>query len=123
MKSTQPKKEEKIKSENKLIKNSFIASVIGVISWIALFFVFEPLAGLYKFGKSYYQETFMLLKDLNFYMSFLFVGILFFFFFYLTLKYKKLKSARVIMWMGIILYALFYFGYLFLLLFFRFTDL
>ena len=123
MKSTQHKEEKKLKSVNNLSKNSLIAGIIGVISWIALFFIFEPLAGLYKFGKSYYQETFMLLRNLDFYMSSIFVGLLFFFFFYLSLKYKKSKAAKSIMWIGIILYALFYLGYLFLLFFFRFTDL
>ena len=117
MKLNQPK-------NNNLLKNSIIAGIIGVISWIALFFVFEPLAGLYKFRKTYYLESFMLLKNLEFYISSLVVGLLFFLFFYLTLKHKeKSNSAKVIMWAGIILYSLFYLGYIFLLFFFRFTDL
>ena len=42
MKSNQP--------EN-LLKNSIIAAVIGFISWLFLFILFDPLAGLYKIGK------------------------------------------------------------------------
>lgn len=123
MKSTLLKKGKKESYKDNLIQNSLIAGITGVISWIALFFVFEPLAGLYKFGKTYYLETFMLLKNLEFYTTSIFIGILFFFFFYLTLKYKESKSAKFIMWLGIVLYALFYLSYLFLLFFFRFTDL
>lgn len=119
MKSTQLKREKKNEESNNLSKNSLIAAFAGIMSWVAIFFVFEPLAGLYKFGKTYYQETLILLKNLEFYMISVFIAILFFLFFYLTLKYKQ----KVIMWLGIILYALFYLGYLFLLFFFRFTDL
>lgn len=125
MKSTQLKKEKKNEEiKNNTLKNGIIASIIGLSSWIAIFFVFDPLAGLYKFNKTYYAETFMLLKNSKFYITSIFIVVLFFLFFYVTLKYKEKSSiAKIVMWLGIILYGLFYLGYLFLLFFFRFTDL
>ena len=123
MKSTQLKKDKKeVLTNNNLFKNSIIASVIGFLSWLSLFILFDPLAGLYKIGK--FDLDLNLLTDYQLYLKSLFIGIIFFFFFYLTLKYKEQsKFAKIIMWIGIILYALFYLGYLFLLFFFRFTDL
>ncbi len=120
MKSTQLKKEVSI--NNYLLKLSTILGLIGFASWVLLFLVFDPLAGLYKIGK--FDIDLSLFSDPNLYIQSLFVGFLFFVFFYLTLKHKdKSKSAKVIMWAGIVLYALFYLGYLFMLFFFRFTDL
>lgn len=115
MKSNQP---------NNLLKNSVIAGLIGFLSWASLFLVFFPLAGYFKFKETYFNELLKLLQNPNFYFKSLFVGILFFLFFYFTLKYKeKSEFAKIIMWAGIILYTLFYLGYIFLLFFFRFTDL
>ncbi len=119
MKSTQHKKE----VGNNLLKNSIIAGVIGFLSWLLIFVFWVPIVDLFEYG---YFRSFNPLQALgiyNIYPQSLFIGILFFFFFYLTLKYKESKSAKAIMWIGIILYALFYLGYLFLLFFFRFTDL
>ena len=125
MKSTQLKKEKKdYISKNNVLKNSIIAGIIGFLSWASLFLIFIPLADYYKFGKVYTNALLLLLQNPNFYLKSLFVGIIFFLFFYITLKYKqKSNFAKVIMWTGIILYSLFYLGYLFLLFFFRFTDL
>ncbi len=117
MKSTQLKKKEENKTN--LLKKSIIAGIIGFISWSSLFLVFFPLADYYKFKKIYTNALILLLTNSKFYLQSLFIGFLFFIFFYLTLKYKQ----KFIMWLGIILYALFYLGYLFLLFFFRFTDL
>ena len=117
MKSTQLKK-------NNILKSSIIAGIIGFLSWAAIFLVFFPLAGYFKFKETYYNELLLLLKNPKLYSQSMFVGILFFIFFYLTLKYKeKSQFAKFVMWAGIILYVLFYLGYLFLLFFFRFTDL
>lgn len=125
MKSIQVKKEEKEEINNKdVFKNSMMAGIIGFVSWIFLPLIFFPLAGYYKFKETYFSEISQLLIKPNIYLQSLFVGFLFFLFFYLTLKHKeKSKSAKIIMWTGITLYALFYLGYLFLLFFFRFTDL
>lgn len=124
MKSTQPKKEEKVRrSNNKILKNSVIAGIIGFISWASIFLLFFPLAGYYKFKETYTKELFYLLINPKFYFQSLFIGFLFFLFFYFTLKHKEKPAAKFIMWLGIIGYALFYLGYLFLLFFFRFTDL
>ena len=122
MKSIQLKKQ--TSNKNNLVRKSFIAGIVGLFSWASLFLIFFPLAGYYKFKETYYNELLSLLQNSKFYLQSLFVGFLFFLFFYLTLKYKeKSKYAKIIMWVGIILYALFYLGYLFLLFFFRFTDL
>ncbi len=125
MKSIQLKKETKNeKVENNIFKNSLIAGIIGFLSWASLFLVFFPLAGYFKFKETYFKELLILLQNPRLYIQSLFVGILFFIFFYLTLKYKqKSDLAKWVMWVGIILYALFYLGYLFLLFFFKFTDL
>lgn len=122
MKSVQVKK---ISTEtNRLLKNSLIAGFVGFISWAGIFLVFFPLAGYFKFKETYTNELLTLLHNPKLYIQSSFVGFLFFLFFYLTLKYKeKSKFAKVIMWLGIIGYSLFYLGYLFLLFFFRFTDL
>lgn len=105
-----------------LFKKSVGLGLIGFISWLLLFIFFDPLAGLYKLGK--FDLDLNLLTNPSLYSQSLLVGIIFFLFFYLTLKYKeKSDFAKVIMWVGIILYALFYLGYVFLLFFFRFTDL
>ena len=110
--------------ENNLLKNSIIAGLIGFLSWIFVFVLWVPLSSLYKFGTFRSLNPLEILKIGNIYPQSFLVGILFFLFFYLTLKHKeKSNSARVIMWAGIILYSLFYLGYLFLLFFFRFTDL
>lgn len=123
MKSARLRKEG-IKIKDNTLKNSIIAGVIGFISWMALFLIFFPLAGYFKFKETYFNELSLLLKNPKFYGKSLFVGLIFFLFFYLTLKYKENSSlAKVIMWAGIILYTLFYLGYLFSLFFFRFTDL
>ena len=120
MKPTQPKKIEKNEySKSILLKNGVIAGIIGFISWIILPLLFFPLAGYYKFKETYFNELLQLLVNPKLYYQSFFVGIIFFLFFYLTLKYKQ----KFIMWLGIIIYALFYLGYLFLLFFFRFTDL
>lgn len=119
MKLTPHKKEVK----NNLLRNSIIAGVIGFLSWFSIFLIFIPLADYYKFNKIYINAILSLLINPNFYLKSIFVGLLFFFFFYLTLKNKESKTAKTIMWTGIILYTLFYLGYLFLLFFFRFTDL
>ena len=123
MKSTQLKqKKEEIK--NNLSKNSIIAGIIGFLSWILLFVIFIPFAGLYKFGNFGQITPLNMLKVGKLYSQSFFVGLSFFLFFYLTLKHKeKSQAAKIIMWAGIILYSLFYLGYLFLLFFFRFTDL
>ncbi|MBI2558131.1 hypothetical protein HYW20_02305 [Candidatus Woesearchaeota archaeon] len=125
MKSIQLKKIVKIdKIKNNLLKNSIIAGVIGFLSWASLFLIFIPLADYYKFGKVYTNALLLLLQNPNFYLKSLFVGLIFFLFFYLNLKYKeKSQFAKFIMWAGVIGYTLFYLGYLFLLFFFRFTDL
>ena len=123
MKSTQLKN---VSNEDKsnLLKNSIITGIIGFLSWAGLFLVFFPLAGYFKFKETYYNELLVLLQNPKLYIQSFFVGLSFFLFFYLTLKYKEQsKSAKIIMWAGIVLYALFYLGYLFLLFFFRFTDL
>lgn len=120
MKSAQLKKEKKSEViQNNLLKNSIIAGVMGLLSWASLFLVFFPIAGYFKFKETYFNEILLLLKNPKLYIQSLFVGLIFFFFFYLTLKHKQ----KFIMWLGIILYALFYLGYLFLLFFFRFMDL
>lgn len=120
MKSAQLKRE--VISTNTLLRKSIIASLIGFFSWILIFLVFDPLAGLYKIDKFDLDLSVILAPQL--YIQSFFVGLLFFLFFYFTLKYKeKSNLAKVIMWTGIILYSLFYLGYLFLLFFFRFTDL
>ena len=124
MKSIQPKKNEKNEETKKdILKNSIIAGVIGFLSWLLIFLIFDPLAGLYKLGK--FDMDLSLLSESGLYIQSLFVGFLFFIFFYATLSHipKKSKTAKIIMWAGIVLYALFYLGYLFLLFFFRFTDL
>lgn len=118
MKSIQPKEE-----ENRITRKSLLLGFVGFISWILIFIVFDPLAGLYKIGK--FDIDWTLLNEVTLYIQSLFIGLLFFLFFYLTLKYrqKNAKAGKAVMWAGIILYALFYLGYLFLLFFFRFTDL
>ena len=116
MKSTQLKK-------NNFLNKSIIAGVIGFFSWFSLFIIFFPLAGYYKFKETYAPELLGLLVNPLMYIESLFVGIIFFFFFYLTLKNKENKLAKIIMWLGIVGYALFYLGYLFLLFFFTFKDL
>lgn len=120
MKSTQLKKE--VISNNTLLRKGIIAGIFGFFSWILIFMIFDPLAGLYKIGK--FDMDLTLLTEPQLYIQSLFVGFIFFLFFYLTLKHKeKSNAAKFIMWAGIVLYALFYLGYLFLLFFFRFTDL
>ena len=125
MKSIQPKKLKKEAIKDKTLKKSLVAGIIGFLSWVSLFLIFFPLSGYYKFKETYYNELIALLKNTAFYGKSLFIGLLFFLFFYLTLKYqqKNEKAGKIAMWAGIILYALFYLGYLFLLFFFRFTDL
>ena len=123
MKLTQVKKTVN-ETKSGLLKNSIIAGIIGFLSWAGLFLVFFPLAGYFKFKETYSNELLVLLQNPKLYMQSFFVGLSFFLFFYLTLKYKeKSQAAKIIMWAGIILYSLFYLGYLFLLFFFRFTDL
>lgn len=120
MKSTRLKKVgKKEELQNRTLRNSMIAGVIGFLSWTSIFVVWVPLASLKKFGRIGEPTPLEILRIPNLYTQSLFVGLLFFLFFYLTLKYKQ----KFIMWLGIILYALFYLGYLFLLFFFRFTDL
>ena len=118
MKSIQPKKE-----EGEITRKSLLLGFVGFISWIFIFIVFDPLAGLYKIGNFDIHLT--LLSEVTLYIQSLFIGLLFFLFFYLTIKYqqKNEKAGKIVMWAGIVLYALFYLGYLFLLFFFRFTDL
>ena len=125
MKSIQLKKQKiSLLKKNNNFKNSIIAGLVGCLSWALLFLIFFPLAGYFKFRETYFNELVLLLRNPKLYAKSLFVGLLFFLFFYFTLKYKEKSSfAKVIMWAGIILYALFYLGYIFLLLFFRFTDL
>lgn len=119
MKSIPLKKEQ---NRNTLLKKSIIAGFMGFLSWMLIFLIFDPLAGLYKIGK--FDIELNLLVEPQLYIQSIFIGFLFFLFFYLTLKYKEKSGlAKVIMWAGIILYTLFYLGYLFLLFFFRFTDL
>lgn len=113
-----------VQVRNNLLKNSIIAGIIGFLSWAGLFLVFFPLASYFKFKETYFKELLILLQNPKLYIQSLFVGFLFFLFSYLTLKYKeKSQFAKIIMWAGIVLYTLFYLGYLFLLFFFRFTDL
>src|SRR3989338_8290082 len=112
MKSIQPKKNEKNEETKKdILKNSIIAGVIGFLSWLLIFLIFDPLAGLYKLGK--FDMDLSLLSESGLYIQSLFVGFLFFIFFYVTLSHiqKKSKTAKMIMWAGIVLYALFYLGY------------
>ena len=124
MKSTQLKQHNNIeKPKNNLLKNSFIAGVIGFFSWLLIFIFWVPIVDLFEYGYFRSFNPLQALSAFNIYPQSLFVGLLFFFFFYLTLKNKQSKSARTIMWIGILLYALFYLGYLFLLFSFRFTDL
>ena len=121
MKSVQLKKIEK-KSEkvkNSTLKNSIIAGVIGFFSWLFIYVLWVPFSSLYKVGYFRSRTPLEVLKIGGIYPQSLLIGFIFFLFFYLTLKYKQ----KVIMWLGIILYGLFYLGYLFLLFFFRFTDL
>ena len=126
MKSTQvnkvKKKVEQINYKSSLLKNSIIAGITGFLSWILIFILFDPLAGLFKIG--YFDLDVNLLLDFQIYFNSLVVGLIFFLFFYFTLKYKESTPiAKIIMWIGIVLYSLFYMGFLFLLFFFRFTDL
>lgn len=126
MKSIQPKKNEKNEeTKNDILKNSIIAGVIGFLSWLLIFVLWVPMISLFEFGYFRSLNPLQVLKIWNIYPQSLFVGFLFFIFFYVTLSYiqKKSKAAKMIMWAGIVLYALFYLGYLFLLFFFRFTDL
>ena len=124
MKSIQLKKEKKSYSKNNVLRNSSIAGVIGFLSWLLIFALWVPLASLKKFGSFGGFPPLEVLKIPKLYSQSLLSGIIFFLFFYLTLKYKEKSSfAKFIMWAGIILYGLFYLGYLFLLFFFRFTDL
>gem|GEM_PF-6498092 len=125
MKSTQVKNNKLlIGSDQNLLKKSLISGIIGFLSWSFIFIFFFPLAGYYKFRETYNLELLVLLQNPNFYIKSLFVGFIFFLFFYLTLKYKEQSQlAKITMWLGIIGYTLFYLGYLFLLFFFRFTDL
>ena len=125
MKSTQLKKEKKISSNiNNTIKNSIIAGIIGFLSWLSIYVFWIPLSSLYKVGYFRSRTPLEVLKIEGIYTQPLLVGLIFFLFFYLTLKCKEKSSfAKFIMWTGIILYTLFYLGYLFLLFFFRFTDL
>ena len=120
MKSTQLKKED---TTNIVLKKSVIAGVVGFLSWLLIFVFWVPIISLFEFGYFRSLTPIQVLKIWDIYPQSFFVGFLFFIFFYLTLKYKESKSAKFIMWLGIILYALFYLGYLFLLFFFRFTDL
>ena len=88
MKSIQPKKNEKNEETKKdILKNSIIAGVIGFLSWLLIFLIFDPLAGLYKLGK--FDMDLSLLSESGLYIQSLFVGLLFSLFFYLTLKYKE----------------------------------
>ena len=120
MKSTQIKKiEKKEEVKDNVLKNSIVAGVIGFFSWLFIYVLWVPLSSLYKVGYFRSRNPLEVLKIGGIYTQSLLVGIIFFLFFYLTLKYKQ----KFIMWLGIILYALFYLGYLFLLFFFRFTDL
>lgn len=126
MKSIQPKKIKKIeKIKNNILKNSIIAGIIGFLLWLSVFVFWVPIISLYEFGHFRSLTPLQVLKVWNVYPQSLFIGLLFFLFFYLTLKYqqKNEKAGKIVMWAGIILYALFYLGYLFLLFFFRFTDL
>ena len=121
MKSTQLKKEGTNKN---LLYKSFIAGIIGFLSWLFIFVFWVPLSSLYKVGYFRSHTPLEVLKIDGIYTQPLFLGLLFFLFFYFTLKYKEKSSfVKFIMWAGIILFTLFYLGYLFLLFFFRFTDL
>ena len=117
MKSTQLKKEnESVKIKNNILKNSLTAGIIGFLSWLAIYVFWVPIISFIEFGYFRSLDPLQVLKIWNIYPQSLFVGIIFFLFFYLTLKYKEQsKAAKIIMWIGIILYALFYLGYLFLL--------
>ena|SRR3989344_4618599 len=121
MKLTQLKKiEKKDEVKDNVLKNSIIAGIIGFLSWLFIYVLWVPLSSLKKFGRLFGElNPLDIISNPNLYTQSLFVGLIFFLFFYLTLKYKQ----KFIMWLGIILYALFYLGYLFLLFFFRFTDL
>ena len=112
----------KAQVENKdLIKNSLIAGLIGFFSVIFAFTIFDGIAEFFRFGKFIiYTSIFF---DSSFYIKSIVVGLIFFLFFYLTLKYKEHKIAKIIMWLGIIGYSILYLGYLFLLFFFQFKDL
>ena len=125
MKSIQTKKVKKEAIKDKTFKKSLIAGIIGFLSWASIFLLFIPFADYYKFNKVYTNALLSLLKNPNLYIKLLFIGLLFFLFFYLTLNYKHKneKAGKIVMWTGIVLYAICYLGYLFLLFFFRFTDL
>ena len=106
-------------SENLILKKSLSAGIIGFFSWLFLFIVFDPFAGLYKIGK--FDIDFVLLRNFKLYLYCLLVGIIFFLFFYIILRFReKYKLVNIVMWLWIIMYALFYLGYVFLLFFFRF---
>jgi hypothetical protein len=107
-------------SPNKSIIHSALLGLIGFISWILIFLFFDPLAGLYKLGK--WDLDMELLYYPKLYLQSLLVGLIFFLFFYFTLKNKESQGARMFMWTGIVIYTLFYLGYLFLLFFFRFSG-
>src|SRR3989339_697630 len=116
MKLAQQREQKSRLSETKLLKKSVIAGVIGFFSWIFIFIVFDPLAGLYKIGN--FDLDFDLLENSALYISSLLAGIIFFLFFYLTLKFgEKSRIVKIVMWLGILLYAMFYLGYVFLLFF------
>ena len=108
-------------SNNNLIIKSLIAGIVGFLSWFMFFMVFDPLAGLYKLGKWDIKTGYILLKQPKFYIYGFLIGLAFFLFFNFTLKRKdKEPTVKLLMWIGIIGYSLFYLGVLFLLFFLRF---
>ena len=119
MKSIQHKLNKEELSNTKLLKNSFIAGIIGCLSWLSIFVFWIPLASIKKFGRVGSPTFLELLAIPKLYFQSLLVGLSFFVFFYLTLKYK-LKDIRLI---GILIYLVFYLGIIFLMFFLEFKDL
>ena len=121
MKLAQQREQKPRLSENKLLKKSVSAGVIGFFSWIFIFVIWIPLASLKKFGEIGSITPINVLRIPKLYTKSLLAGIIFFLFFYLTLKFgEKSRIVKIVMWLGILLYAMFYLGYVFLLFFFRF---
>ena len=121
MKSIQHKLNKEELSNTKLLKNSFIAGIIGFLSFLSMFVFWMPLSSFYTFGSFGRLNPFKILMMGGIYTRSLLLGLIFFLFFYLTLKYKqKSELVKVIFWIGIIGYSIFYFGYIILLFTFQF---
>ena len=106
MKSTQHK-------ENEVLRKGVIAGVVGFVSWLSIFFLWVPLVSFYDYGEFKSLNPLQVLKIFNIYPQSVLVGLIFFLFFYFTLKYKqKTPVLKILMWLGIIGYLLFYLGYL-----------